>query len=330
MGMENNQATWWQWVTVVASLSLSACSSHPPAPVTSLGKDYSSIERGSYRGSYYEVRKGDTLYFISYITGRNVDEIVSANKLKAPYTIFPGQKLTLWKPKYDAPQYGKGAPNVIAAGSTGSQRTSGTTSVTSSKQAAAGQTTNKTAAQNQPTAKPTKNTPSQSQKTASTPKVEQKNSDKNVDPSRTKGYSQDTKSNKVVTTQPSSSNNKVAEWAWPAKGRIIAKFSNTENGNKGIDIAGNKGQPVTASASGVVVYAGNALRGYGNLVIIKHSEDYLSAYAHNDHLYVKEQQKVVLGQKIAAMGSSGSSNVKLHFEIRYKGKSVDPMRYLPR
>jgi lipoprotein NlpD len=111
---------------------------------------------------------------------------------------------------------------------------------------------------------------------------------------------------------------------------VIAKFSNSENGNKGIDIAGQRGQSVNASANGVVVYAGNALRGYGNLVIIKHNDDYLSAYAHNDQVYVKEQQKVSVGQKIASMGSSGTSTVKLHFEIRYKGKSVDPMRYLPK
>ena len=112
-------------------------------------------------------------------------------------------------------------------------------------------------------------------------------------------------------------------------GKIIDNFSATEGGNKGIDIAGSRGQPVVANASGRVVYAGNALRGYGNLIIIKHNDDYLSAYAHNDTMLVREQQEVKAGQKIATMGSTGTSSVRLHFEIRYKGKSVNPLQYLP-
>jgi len=99
---------------------------------------------------------------------------------------------------------------------------------------------------------------------------------------------------------------------------------------KGIDISGSRGQSVKAAASGRVVYAGNALRGYGNLIIIKHNDDFLSAYAHNDKILVTDQQEVKAGQEIAKMGSSGTNTVKLHFEIRYKGKSVDPIRYLPR
>lgn len=96
-----------------------------------------------------------------------------------------------------------------------------------------------------------------------------------------------------------------------------------------MDISGSRGQAVNAAAAGRVVYAGNALRGYGNLIIIKHNDDFLSAYAHNENLLVKDQQEVSAGQQIAKMGSSGTNAVKLHFEIRYKGKSVDPTRYLP-
>jgi lipoprotein NlpD len=95
-------------------------------------------------------------------------------------------------------------------------------------------------------------------------------------------------------------------------------------------LAGKLGSPVLATADGKVVYTGNALRGYGNLVIVKHNEDYLSAYAHNDEILVKEQQRVQTGQAIARMGNSGAQRTKLHFEIRYKGKSVDPLRYLPK
>ena len=120
------------------------------------------------------------------------------------------------------------------------------------------------------------------------------------------------------------------KWRWPNKGNIINKFSLSPEGNKGIDIAGNKGSPVLAAAEGKVVYTGDALRGYGKLVIVKHSESYLSAYAHNDKIIVKEQQWVKAGQRIAHMGNSGTDKTMLHFEIRYKGKSVDPLRYLPK
>ncbi|MFP3014095.1 MAG: murein hydrolase activator NlpD [Arsenophonus sp.] len=114
---------------------------------------------------------------------------------------------------------------------------------------------------------------------------------------------------------------------WPTKGKVIESFSNVQGGNKGVDIAGSRGQPIFATALGKVVYSGNGLRGYGNLIIIKHNDDYLSAYAHNDRILVHDKQEVKAGQKIATMGSTGTSSVKLHFEIRYKGKSVNPLRY---
>jgi lipoprotein NlpD len=110
---------------------------------------------------------------------------------------------------------------------------------------------------------------------------------------------------------------------------VVKKFSAGNQGNKGIDIGGQRGQSIVSTAKGTVVYSGNALRGYGNLIIVKHNDNYLSAYAHNDRLLVNEGQSVKAGQKIATMGSSGTNNVKLHFEIRYQGKSVNPQRYLP-
>ena len=116
-------------------------------------------------------------------------------------------------------------------------------------------------------------------------------------------------------------------WMWPAKGTVIRNFSSS---NKGIDIAGSRGQNINAAAAGQVVYSGNALRGYGNLVIINHNNEFLSAYAHNDMLLVKEGQNVKRGQVIAKMGSTDASRVMLHFEIRYKGNSVNPRNYLPK
>lgn len=114
--------------------------------------------------------------------------------------------------------------------------------------------------------------------------------------------------------------------AWPANGQVIAGFDEAKN--KGIDIAGKAGDPVLAAADGQVVYAGAGLRGYGNLVIIKHNNTYLTAYAHNQKLLVKEDQRVRRGEKIAEMGSTDTDRVKLHFEVRRQGKPVDPSRFL--
>ena len=114
-------------------------------------------------------------------------------------------------------------------------------------------------------------------------------------------------------------------WMWPAEGRVIGSF---DGGRKGIDIAGKMGQPVLAAGSGTVLYA-SSVRGYGNLVIVKHSSNLLSAYAHNKAILVKEGQAVTKGQRIAEMGNSDTDSVKLHFEIRQQGKPVDPSKFLP-
>ena len=116
-------------------------------------------------------------------------------------------------------------------------------------------------------------------------------------------------------------------WIWPAHGPLVAGFDDAKN--KGLDISGKAGDAVMASADGRVVYAGAGLRGYGNLIILKHNNTFLTAYAHNQSLLVKEDQTVKKGQKIAEMGNSDSEKVKLHFEIRRQGKPVDPAKYLP-
>jgi lipoprotein NlpD len=125
---------------------------------------------------------------------------------------------------------------------------------------------------------------------------------------------------------PADSSNGVA-WAWPASGKVVEGFD--EARNKGIDIAGTEGDPVHAASDGQVVYRGNGLRGYGNLVIIKHSDDFISAYAHNRQILVEQGQVVRRGQRIAEMGKSDADVPKLHFEVRRQGKPVDPLKYLP-
>ncbi|HCH02534.1 MAG TPA: LysM peptidoglycan-binding domain-containing protein [Vibrio sp.] len=250
---------------------LAACSLNP-----------AKNDRGSYKGSYYVVEKGDSVYLISYLADKNVNDIINFNHLKPPYTIHPGQKLNLWRPVYIPPAFdGTGAGDSQVA-------------------------------------------------STSTTKVAQKHNASPVVQSQSKEYvePQATQNNNKPVTQSTSSNDKVERWVWPTRGRVISKFSVGDQGNKGIDIAGQRGQDVVSTAAGVVVYAGNALRGYGNLIIIKHNDEYLSAYAHNDSLSITEGQSVKTGQKIASMGSTGTNSVRLHFEIRYKGKSVNPENYL--
>jgi lipoprotein NlpD len=126
---------------------------------------------------------------------------------------------------------------------------------------------------------------------------------------------------------PLAADDAALTWMWPADGKVVATFD--EGKNKGVDIAGKAGQQVVAAGAGKVMYAGSGIRGYGNLVIVKHSNNFLSAYAHNRAILVKEGQSVSKGQMIAEMGDSDTDSVKLHFEIRQQGKPVDPSRFLP-
>ncbi len=131
----------------------------------------------------------------------------------------------------------------------------------------------------------------------------------------------------VAAPAAASGGDDTVAWMWPGNGAVLAGFDEVKN--KGLDIGGNAGDPVLAAAEGKVVYAGSGLRGYGNLIILKHNNTYLTAYAHNQTLLVKEDQTVKRGQKIAEMGNSDADRVKLHFEVRKQGKPVDPTKYLP-
>lgn len=143
----------------------------------------------------------------------------------------------------------------------------------------------------------------------------------------------DSRSNPLTTSKNSVANNSSSttnvRWKWPAPGPVIGQFQASDPNSEGIAIAVKKGESVMAAADGTVVYAGEGLRGYGKLLIIKHNKQYLSAYAHADQILVKEGHKVQAGQKVAEIGSSGTEKAKLYFEIRSDGKPVNPMRLLP-
>ncbi len=137
-------------------------------------------------------------------------------------------------------------------------------------------------------------------------------------------------SRKARTAHKAKTSARSPKWRWPTQGEVISRFVAGDPTRQGIDISGKRGQPVVAAASGKVVYSGNGLRGYGNLVIIQHNETYFSAYAHTQKVRVKEKDKVKSGQRIADMGNSGTDRVMLHFEIRRNGKPSNPLKYLPK
>ena len=280
-----------------------------PRNPTTNAPDYSQINKGFYKGNTYTVRKGDTMFLIAYISGLDVKELAALNNMKEPYNLSVGQTLKVSNgrsqsvaqavvaPQPQAPvqQPVSSEPSVTyTPGANGTQYGSDGTITGPVKATAGGLPPVNSAPVNQPV------------------QVQ----------------------NQPVVSQPIPQDNapvaSTIAWRWPTSGNVIQGFSSSDGGNKGIDIGGSRGQAVNAAAGGRVVYAGNALRGYGNLIIIKHNDDFLSAYAHNDSILVKDQQEVKAGQQIAQMGNTGTNDVKLHFEIRYKGKSVDPTRYLPR
>ncbi|QTF07301.1 murein hydrolase activator NlpD [Brenneria izadpanahii] len=270
-------------------------------------RSYDNIPKGSYSGNTYTVKRGDTLFYIAWITGNDYRDLAQRNNIPEPYSLNVGQTLSLGN-----------SVNTGGAAAGGG--------MLAARDATAGGVP----------VPPSSNQIQTSSQLQTTP-VDSQSSNAYSDNSGKQNVGKMLPATGAATTAPvtapaavaSSNTAAVGSWRWPTEGKVIDSFSDSEGGNKGIDIAGTRGQPVIATASGRVVYAGNALRGYGNLIIIKHNDDYLSAYAHNENMLVREQQEVTAGQKIATMGSTGTSSVRLHFEIRYKGKSVNPLRFLP-
>ncbi len=271
-------------------------------------RKYGNIPKGSYTGgSTYTVKRGDTLFYIAWITGNDFRDLAQRNNVQAPYGLEVGQTL----------QVGNATGKPLTPGNTVSVAdvTAQNNSVTPAQKSS-------TVVASQPTI-----TYSEDSGEQSANKMLPNN--KGAATVVTAPVTAPVVSSTVPVASSQTSSSPISSWRWPTDGKVIENFSSSEGGNKGVDIAGSKGQAIIATGDGRVVYAGNALRGYGNLIIIKHNDDYLSAYAHNDTMLVREQQEVKAGQKIATMGSTGTSSTRLHFEIRYKGKSVNPLQYLP-
>lgn len=327
------------------ALVVAGCSSSPPAPVidrmpasksneknqTTQEKQPSSeiAKSDDWRPDTYTVKKGDTLYSIGLEFGDDYKEIAALNQIPAPYQIKIGQVLKLKTKSITAVDASAEDVTTIPLGQDETLISPKTLETTPSSSAPvlqgpkatrepySDEALNKVAIATPP-AKPVTPTITTNTPEPTKPVEENKASVKPAADSKS-----DPKADVLAKYEQTGS----VEWAWPHPGKVINGFN--EATNKGIDIGGTIGQGVQAAAAGKVIYSGSDLRGYGKLVIIKHNALYLSVYAHNSTILVKEGQVVTRGQKIAEMGNSESANVKLHFEIRRQGRSVDPKLYLP-
>jgi len=316
------------FIIYIALFSLiSGCASNAPAPViekkittekstpSQKNKPVARVKRDPSQPcpDTYIVKPGDTLYSLSLDCGFYYKEVAQANDIKEPYAIKVGDKIKFDQVKTNNP--------VATTNEIKKNEEVVTTPLKNNEEAI----TN-TEASTQPQTKPA---------TGGIVHLD------NPKAYREK-YTDEAYNHKMVTPQAQAANSNPSaapkeaapivledkvDWQWPAKGKLENLF-NEAQGQKGIDIVGSLGQEIKAAGPGKVIYSGEDLKGYGKLVIIKHNNSYLSVYAHNKELLVKEGQVITKGQKIATMGDSGTDKVKLHFEIKKQGQSVDPISFL--
>lgn len=303
----------------VALAFLAGCASNGPAPVEdrSLGGPRvvgrpEAKPAAQAPGGTYKVQRGDTLYSIAFRHGTDYRELAGWNGISAPYTIYVGQELRL------APKSGaKAAPPPSRSPST---PVIATVTPASGKPSV-------------PAPAPFEDVTSSASTAASPPPVATTApaASAPVTAAAPPPAAPPPKPAEVQSAPPSATNvSGDVAWRWPADGQVVAGFVPGDQTKQGIDIAGKSGDPVRAAADGSVVYSGNGLIGYGELIIVKHSPGFLSAYGYNRKRLVKEGDTVKSGQVIAEMGSSSASRDSLHFEIRKNGKPANPLDYLPR
>lgn len=308
-------------------IMLASCAGNPPAPVvnrspqsdsgasTANTASVKSTQNGDWRPDTYIVQKGDTLYSIGLNLGLDYREIAAANNIYEPFTIRIGQQLKISSIKArenldDTPKasYENEDGVIISAVDVGGE-TSATQNTTTTSTVTPVISSPKAIREPYSLAALNRTTPPATVAIKET-----------VTTIPTKPATPPTTSKTAEATQSS-------DWKWPTKGKVIEGFHPANN--KGIDISGKMGQSINAAAAGKVIYAGSDLRGYGKLVIVKHNKTFLSVYAHNSKILVKEGEQVSQGEMIAKMGNTDTNKVKLHFEIRERGKSIDPTKYLP-
>jgi len=316
-------------VIALLALFLAACESNPPAPVIERGPQTSKpapptasskpsaakVTAGKdWRPDSYTVKKGDTLFSIGLEYGYDYKEIATTNNIAPPYPIQIGQKLSF--SSLNAKTASAGTNPVMVENDDG-------VVVSPIKTEPAGTSTGTVAQPTSSVVTPVLTEPRGIREPYSLEAFNRKT----VVAKSTETKPVDTKPVETNSTDTKPIDDENLSWSWPTQGKVIANFN--EASNKGIDIAGSLGQSINAASSGKVIYTGSDLRGYGKLVIIKHNKVFLSVYAHNSKIIAKEGQTVTAGQKIAEMGNTDANAVKLHFEVRRQGKSVDPAKYLP-
>ncbi len=293
---------------------LAGCASHAPAPVVERGgapaaakpAPAAAAPSAGTSAGFHTVKKGDTLYSIALDNGQDYKDVAAWNNLENPNLIKVGQQLRV------APPEGA-APVAVARPVT----SSGPVEIRQG-QAPAGANTE--------TLKREPKGGKQAYSEEALARARQGDSAEKPAEAKPEAKPAEPKPAEKPAEKPALAGDDV-DWMWPATGKLITGF--VEGGSKGMDIAGKAGDPVLAAAGGVVSYAGAGLRGYGNLVVLRHNATYLSVYAHNSKILVKEKQTVAKGQKIAEMGSSDAESPRLHFEIRRQGKPADPQKFLP-
>lgn len=305
------------YLPLISALLLVACASQAPAPVidrtTPIRSTPAATPAAPQGGpGYYTVKRGDNLYRIALDHGQDYRDIAGWNNITSPASIKEGQVLRV------APPGGESTAAIVtqpvASGAVVESRPlDGAPVVSPSPAGASGDSLRREPKVNK---EPYSDVAYERMQNLGAPAA--------VKPAEAPKPAE-AKPAEVVSAGPDDVN-----WAWPSSGKVLASFN--DNTNKGIDFAGKAGDPVYAAADGKVVHVGSALRGYGQLVIVKHNATFLSAYAHNQKIVVQEGSWVKRGQKIAELGNTDSENgvYKLHFEIRRQGKPVDPAGYLPK
>lgn len=308
-------------ILAVSALVVAGCMSQPPAPTvdrSTSSQARASAPAGSGAG-YYTVKKGDTLYRIALENGQDYRDVVVWNGITNPNSIKEGQVLRIAPP---------GAAPAVAGGAVVAQPVATTSPVESRPLDAPGKVASVPPAV---LAEGVKREPRGGKESYSDEAYARLNKTGDVaakPPVAAVDPKPEAKPEARPEPEPAAAAPDDVAWQWPSSGKVISPFS--EAGNKGIDFAGKSGDPVLAAADGKVVYVGTGIRGFGQLLIVKHNATFLSAYAHNRKILVAEGQQVTRGQKIAEMGNSDSDMVKLHFEIRKQGKPTDPLAFLPK
>ncbi|MCO7245549.1 peptidoglycan DD-metalloendopeptidase family protein [Halomonas sp. Mc5H-6] len=314
-------------------------------------RDLSDAREAVERSPEYQVKEGDTLYGIAWQHNLDYRDLAAINDIDPPYRIYPGQTIAL---REGAETSSQSAPASSDAGSSGAvarglapdaaasnddqqmdwllpdesaiernQRLSAEREADDAEEDAASEAPREdvvaaeTAPDPEPESEPRQTEPTQAD-TASAPEA-----DDSTEQTAARNEASSERDGRTYTPA------ETIDWQWPSDGDVVGEFGQGDSITAGIDIAGEKGQPVRAAGSGIVVYAGSGVRGYGNLILLKHNDEFLSAYAHNDSLNVSENDVVEAGEVIATMGDSDAEDVRLHFEVRREGQPQDPLEFLP-